>query len=108
MALDAASTEAEWIKSFLNDLPLMPKPLPPISIHCDCQVAIAKAKSKNYNEKRRHLTVRHKSIRHLISHGVISLDYVRSEKNIADPLTKGLTRQQVILSSRGMGLEPIN
>ena len=58
-------------------------------------------------EKRRHLRVRHKSIRNLISHYVISLDFVRSENNIADPLTKGLTCQQVLESSRGMRLKPI-
>ena len=57
--------------------------------------------------KKRHLRVRDESIRNLISHGVISLDFVRSENNIADPLTKGLTRQQVLESSRGMRLEPI-
>ena len=52
--------------------------------------------------------MRHKSIRHLISHGVISVNFVRSKNNIADPLTKGLMHQQVIQSLRGMGLEPIN
>ena len=80
------------LKSFLNDLPLLPKPIPPISLQCDSHVAIAKVKSKNYNEKMRHLTVRHKSIRNLISHGVISMDVVKSENNIVDPLIKGLMR----------------
>ncbi|KAK6144709.1 hypothetical protein DH2020_021529 [Rehmannia glutinosa] len=108
IALDASCTEVEWLKSFLNDIPLLPKSIPPISLHCDNQVVIARAKSKNYNEKKRYLTVRHKSIRHLISHGVISLDFFRSENNIVDPLTKGLARQQVLQSSRGMGLKPIN
>jgi len=49
--------------------------------------------------------VRHKSITNLISHGIISLYFVRSENNIADPLTKRLTRQQVFESSRGMRLD---
>jgi len=83
------------------------KPIPPISVHCDSQVVISKVTRKNFNEKRRHLRVRHKSIRNLISYGVISLDFVRSKNNIADPLTKGLTHQQVLESSREMGLEPI-
>jgi len=83
------------------------KPIPLIPMHCDNQVAISKVTSKNFNEKRRHLRVRHKSIKNLISHGVISLDFVISENNIVDPLTKGLTRQQVLESSRGMRLEPI-
>jgi len=51
--------------------------------------------------------VRHKSIRNLISHNVISLDFVRLENNIVDPLTKGLMRQQVLESSRGMRLKRI-
>ena len=41
--------------------------------------------------------MRHKSIRYLISHDVISLDFVRSKNNTADPLTKGLTRQQGVV-----------
>ena len=76
-------------------------------MHCDGQVVMSKVARKNFNEKRRHLRVRHKSIRNLISHGVISLDFVRSENNITDPLTKGLTRQQVLKSSMGMRLESI-
>ena len=55
-------------------------------MHCDGQVVMSKVARKNFNEKRRHLRVRHKSIRNLISHSVISLDFVRSENNIADSL----------------------
>ena len=108
IALDTATIEAEFIKKFLYDLPLLNKPIPPISMHCDSQAAISKVSSKNFNKKRRHLRVRHKSIRNSITNGIISLDFVRSERNIADPLTKGLTCQQVLESSRGMGLKPIN
>ena len=76
-------------------------------MHCDSQVAIAKVTSKTFNEKRRHIRLRHKSIRNLISHGVLSLDFVRLENNIADPLTKGLTCQQLLELSRGRRLKPI-
>ena len=89
------------------DLPLLNKPIPPISMHCDSQVSISKFTIKKINEKRRHLRVRHKSIRNLISHGVISLDFVRSENNIAYSLTKGLTCQQVPKLSREMRLKLI-
>ena len=107
IVLDIATSETEFLKNLLCDFPLWNKPIPSIPMHCDSQVAISKVTSKNFNEKRRHLRVRHKSIRNLISHGVISLDFVRSKNNIVDPLTKGLTRQQVLESSRGMRLELI-
>ena len=107
IALDTATSEAEFLKNLLCDLPLLNNPIPTIPLKCDSQVSISKVTSKNFNEKRRHLRVTHKFIRNLISHGIISLDFVRSENNIADPLTKGLMPQQVLESSRGMRLEPI-
>ena len=36
-----------------------------------------------------------------------SIDYVKSKDNIADPLTKGLNRELVEKSSKGMGLKPV-
>ncbi|MFS7900569.1 hypothetical protein Hanom_Chr00s122553g01812251 [Helianthus anomalus] len=50
---------------------------------------------------------RHNTIRQLLSTGVITIDYVRSADNIADPFTKGLSRELVETSSRGMGLKPV-
>lgn len=60
-----------------------------------------------YNGKSRHIRRRHNTIRQLISTGVIVIDYIRSKDNIADPLTKGLNRDQVEKTSRGMGLKPM-
>ena len=40
--------------------------------------------------------------------GIMTIEYIRSKKNIADPLTKGLTREQVSKSSRGMSLKLIH
>ena len=55
-----------------------------------------------YNGKSRHIRPRHNTIRQLISTGVIFIDYVRSNDNIADPLTKGLNRELVEKSLRGL------
>ena len=51
--------------------------------------------------------MRHKVVKELLENGVISLDFVKSEKNLADPLTKGLCKKLVFDTSRGMGLRPI-
>ena len=48
--------------------------------------------------------MKHTVVRHLIKNDVISLEYVKSEKNLADPFTKGLARKVVLDSSKGMGL----
>ena len=59
-----------------------------------------------YNGKSRHIRRRHNTVRQLISSGVISIDYVRSKDNVLDLLIKGLSRELVEKSSRGMGLWP--
>jgi len=51
------------------------------------------------------MRMRDKYIRNLITHDIISLDFVSSERNIVDMLIKGLMhQQQVFKSSRGMRL----
>ena len=60
-----------------------------------------------YNGKRRHIRIRHGLIRELLKNGVISLEFVRSERNLADSLPKGLTRKLVLESSREMWLKPL-
>ena len=69
--------------------------------------AQARAKSNIYNGKSRHIRRRHNTIKQLLSSGVISIQYIKSKENIADPLTKGLLREQIKYTSRGMGLKPV-
>ncbi|KAL0291348.1 UNVERIFIED_CONTAM: hypothetical protein Sangu_2535300, partial [Sesamum angustifolium] len=45
IALDKAGEEAEWLRSFLEDIPCWTKPVPAIMVHCDCQSAIGRAQS---------------------------------------------------------------
>ncbi|GAB2288019.1 hypothetical protein Dimus_037974 [Dionaea muscipula] len=107
IALDKATEEAEWLRDFMEEIPRWSKPVPAICVHCDSQSAIGRAQSMMYNGKSRHIRRRHNSIRKLLSNGIVTIDYVRSEDNIADPLTKGLNRELVYKASKGMGLKPL-
>ena len=80
--------------------------MPPIRIHCDSQSAIGKEQSSMYNGKSRHIHRRHNTIRQLLLTGIISVDFVKSKDNIANPLTKGLNGELVEKSSKGMRLKP--
>ncbi|GJV33432.1 zinc finger, CCHC-type containing protein [Tanacetum coccineum] len=97
--------EVEWLKNLLLEIPLWVKPIASISIRCDSAATLAKAYSQMYNEKSRHLGVRHSMIRKLITNGLISIEFVRSQQNLADHLTKGLARDLVTKSAEGMGLK---
>nr|GEX16390.1 zinc finger, CCHC-type [Tanacetum cinerariifolium] len=105
VALTAAGKEAEWLKNLLLEIPLWVKPIAPISIRCDSAATLAKAYSQMYNGKSKHLGVRHSMIRELIMNGVVSIEFVRSQQNLADHLTKGLARDLVIKSAEWMGLK---
>ncbi|XP_073290547.1 uncharacterized protein [Primulina huaijiensis] len=95
IALDKAAEEAEWLRNFLEDIPCWTSPVPAIMIHCDSQSAIARAQNSMYNGKFRHIRRRHNTVRQLISNGVISVDYIKSKDNLADPLTKALNIDQM-------------
>ena len=45
-------------------------------------------------------------MRQLITDGVITINYVKSSENLVDPLTKGLARDLVWKTSKGMELKP--
>ncbi|GJZ92148.1 zinc finger, CCHC-type containing protein [Tanacetum coccineum] len=105
VALAAAGKEAKWLENLLLEILLWSKPIAPISICCDSVATLAKAYSQMYNGKSRHLGIRHSMIREIITNGVISIDFVRSQQNLADHLTKGLARDLVIKSAKGMGLK---
>jgi len=106
IALDKVSEELEWLQNFLEDIPYWPKPVAPVCIHCDSQAAIGRAGSMMYNGKSRHIRRRHNTVREFLSSGIITVDYVKSKDNVLDPLTKGLSREGVKRTSKGMGLRP--
>ena len=82
-----STMEYEFI--VLDDITSWLKPMPPICIHCDSQFSIDRAQNSMYNGKSRHIRHKHNIIRQLLSTRVISLNYVKSKDNIANPLTNG-------------------
>ncbi|GKC17762.1 zinc finger, CCHC-type containing protein, partial [Tanacetum coccineum] len=87
MALAAAIKKAEWLKNLIIEIPLCSKPIAPISILCDKAPTLAKPYSQVYNGKSIHLGVSHSMIHDLIKNGVVSIEFVRSQQNLADHLT---------------------
>ena len=107
-ALDTAGAEAEWLRDFLLDLPVVEKPIPAISMNCDNQTVITKVNSSRNNMKStRHVKRRLKSVRKLKNSGVITVDYVHTSNNLADQFTKGLSRNVIESASREMGMRPM-
>nr|GFB04825.1 hypothetical protein [Tanacetum cinerariifolium] len=107
VALAAAGKEAEWLRNLIREIPIWPKPITPISIRSDSTPTMVRAYSQIYNGKSRHLGVRHSMVRELIRNDVISIEFVRTQHNLADHLTKSLASDLVYKLVIGMGLKSI-
>nr|GEY40114.1 zinc finger, CCHC-type [Tanacetum cinerariifolium] len=74
----AAGKKAKWLKNLLLKIPLWSKPIAYIFVRCDSAATLAKVYSQMYNEKSRHLGVRHNTICELIMNGMEFVEFVRS------------------------------
>lgn len=68
--------EAEWLSEFLEDVLEWMKHMPSICIHSDSQSAIEREQINMYNGRSGHIRHIHKIIIHLVSCGIIFIDYV--------------------------------
>ena len=84
---------------------IMAKANAAICIHCDNQAAIFRAQNVIYNGKSRHIRRKHNIVKQLFSNGIISIDFISSKDNLADPFTKGLSGERINCASRGIGLK---
>ena len=89
----------------MSGIRLRIQPTPSVSMYCDCQVAISISKNKTFNGKNRHIRLRLEIAKQLLKDGITSIDYVNSEVNLADPLTKPL--ELILETSSEMRLKPI-
>nr|GEX89562.1 hypothetical protein [Tanacetum cinerariifolium] len=90
VALAAAGKEVEWLRNLILDILLLSKPIAPISIRCDSAATLAKAYSQMYNEKSRHLGVRHSMIRELIMNGLLSIEFKFKEDLFTSCIENGI------------------
>ena len=108
IALETATSEAEWLRELLMDLPLLEKPVPPILMYCDNQSMLAQVMNTKDNSKSsKHIKRRHKTVRKMRNSGVIGVNYVKTKNNMTDLITKGLSRNVISVMSKDMGMRPI-
>ena len=90
------------------DLPLLEKPVPPILMYCNNQSMLAQVMNAKDNSKsNRHIKRWLKTIRKMRNSGVIAVSYVKTENNLVDPFTKGLSQNEIFVMSKDMGMRPI-
>ncbi|KAJ9557194.1 hypothetical protein OSB04_011808 [Centaurea solstitialis] len=71
-------------------------------MYCDSEATPSKVYNSIYNGKSPHIGLRHNYVRQLIENGTISIVYIKSYGNLADPLTKPLTRGLIGSTTRDL------
>ena len=121
MAQTQATKEAVWLKELLRELdcPASRDPslalishnnsdiyaLNAVIIHCDNQGAVALAKNPQFHARSKHIDIQYHYQREKIEDGTVELQYVPTENQIADGLTKALAKDKFMAFRKALGLE---
>jgi hypothetical protein len=63
--------------------------------------------TQNNISKSRHICCRNNIVKHLLLNIIISINYIKSKKNIAHLLTKDLSKELIYNSLREIGRKPL-
>ena len=80
------------MKEFISDLGVIPSVSGPMKMFCDNTGAIALAKESRFHKRTKHIKRSFNSIRDQVKEGDIEISNIHTDLNVADPLTKPLSR----------------
>jgi hypothetical protein len=102
MAASQASCEAIWLRKLL--VGLFGHELRPTMIHCDNQSCIKLSENPVFHDRSKHIEIRYHFIRDWVQRGAVQLEYISTDEQIADILTKSLPRGKHVYFRDKMGV----
>jgi hypothetical protein len=63
-------------------------------IHCDNQSCIKLSENPVFHDRSKHIDIRYHFIRDCVQRGVVRLDYIQTDEQMADIFTKALNSQK--------------
>lgn len=101
VALCSAVQDSLWFKKLLNDMNIF---LKSFKVYEDNQGCIALIKNPENNKRVKHIDLKYNFVCEHLKDGVICLEYLNSKLQLADMLTKGLSRIQFYNNCKSIGL----
>jgi hypothetical protein len=89
MAAAAAIAEALWLKKLFAEFGV---PARPMLIFSDSQGALAVLKNPGGSGRTKHIDVMHHFARERVMRGDVTMEYISTDRNVADILTKALPK----------------
>jgi transposase InsO family protein len=90
MAATTAACQGIWLARLLGEM-LNEKPVKP-KLLVDNKSAISLSKNPVFHERSKHIDIRYHFIRECVEQGRVGIDYIRTNDQLADVLTKALGR----------------
>ena len=102
MTANMATCEAIWLRKLL--VCFFRKKMGATNVHCDNQSCIKLSKNPIFHDRLKHIDIRCHFIRDCVQRGAVQLQYVPTEVQAADILTKTLRRAKFVYFIEHMGM----
>ena len=96
MASSQASCEAIWLRKM--PIGLFGQEMSPTVIHCDNHSCIKLSENLVFHDRSKHIEIRYHFIRDWVQRGAVQLQYISTDDQVADILTKALPRGSMPIS----------
>ena len=96
-----ALKETLWIKQLLYELN---QQVETTTTYCDNQAAISLVKEPKGHQRSKHIEIKYHFIRNALDDNAIKIEYIKSEDNVADILTKVTTKNKFVDQRQRLGI----
>lgn len=111
MAMSSATQEAIFLRNFLRDIfreYCKNRNHTSMLMYSDSQSALNLSKNEVVNNRTKHIDIRHHFVREAVEKGLIRFNYLPTDLNIADILTKPLSKDKHDKFVNGLNLRCVN
>lgn len=102
VAATSAACQAIWLRRLLAEVNQEQEGA--TEIFCDNVAAISMSKNPAFHSRTKHIDIRHHFIRDLVAEGKITLEYCSTHEQVADILTKSLSKEKFCYFRSMMGV----
>ena len=96
-----AGVEAKWLVDFNSELGIN---IGPVLVYTDNQANLKVMSKQEARGRTRHFAIQKAFLRELIEQEIVTYDWIRSEEQVADILTKALTEEKVVFCRENVGV----
>ena len=93
-----------WLRKLLAEL--FECELEATVVHCDNRSGIRLSENPVFHDRSKHIDIRYHFLRDCVQRGTIWLEYIQTDEQVADILTKALCRQSFVKFRDKLGLLP--